>query len=551
MNRLATIVLSLALLVPTGPDQSACAADGESPASSTARVSLHVAALQGDVDAVRLLIKAGSDLNERDAYGSTPLIIAATFGKTDVANVLIEAGADLAAANNEGSAALHVAAFLGRVEIVKALLDHGASRYARNNAGHTAQDAVAAPFENVKDTYDAIGKGLAPLGLKLDYERIRATRPAIAQLLRPLPEDLRAVDYAPTKADDWKVSTPADEGLDPRLVAELYFNAADLQTLYGLLVVKNGALIAERYFNRGAIDQLSGRQSTTKSFTSALVGIALDRGCLSSVEQKMMEFFPEFAGQIADSRKMSITIRQLLQMRSGYPWEEREPRYFDALFLEGNWGWLPHIVDFPLVGEPGTEFRYSNLSSHLLAVIVARACKSQLDAYAREHLFEPIGARLGKWSRDADGYNWGWGEIYLTARDMARFGRLYLKHGEYEGRRVISADWVRASLSRYSARIHISGISASSSAAGLYFRDVGYGYQWWSARAGAHRFDFAWGHGGQLIVLLPQFDMIIVTTADPLYELPNQKGWPYEVRVIDLVGRFINSLPTVAGKAPR
>jgi CubicO group peptidase (beta-lactamase class C family) len=172
-------------------------------------------------------------------------------------------------------------------------------------------------------------------------------------------ENLETVDYTPLPGAGWEVSTPADQGLDTEIVAKLYLNAAELETLYGLLVIKNGYLIAEGYFNDGSGEQLSARQSVTKSFTSALVGIALDQGCLSSVDQKMMDFFPEFAGQITDPRKEQVTIRDLLQMRSGYPWEETTPPYHDILFFSDNWHWLAHIVDFPLTSDPGTEFSYT------------------------------------------------------------------------------------------------------------------------------------------------------------------------------------------------
>jgi CubicO group peptidase (beta-lactamase class C family) len=357
----------------------------------------------------------------------------------------------------------------------------------------------------------------------------------------PRAEDLEAVKYTPLTRDDWKVSTPEAQGLDPMLVAELYLEAAELETLYGLLVIKNGHLIAEGYFNKGSIDQLSGRQSATKSYVSALVGIALDHGCLSSVDQNMMDFFPEFAGQITDPRKEQITIRDLLQMRAGYPWEGRTPPYFDILFFSDNWHWLPHIVDFPLTSDPGTDFGYSNLTSHLLGVIVARACKTDLKSYGQGNLFSPINAEVGDWTPDPDNYNWGWGEIYVTARDMAKFGLLYLNAGEYEGNRVLSADWVKDSLQRYSENINFSGWFSSK--AGRYFSAIGYGYQWWSARVGDHHFDFAWGHGGQLIVLLDELDMIIVTTADPLHHLPEGEGWKFEGAIIDLVGKFIKSLP--------
>jgi len=148
------------------------------------RVSLHAAALQGNLNAIPRHIDAGSDLNAKDAYGSTPLVVAATFGKTDAARALIDAGADMTITNNEGSTPLHIAAFLCRTEIVQALLDKGADKTVRNKAGRTALETVSRPFDEVKGVYDGLGAALEPLGLRLDYERIKATRPKIAAMLR-------------------------------------------------------------------------------------------------------------------------------------------------------------------------------------------------------------------------------------------------------------------------------------------------------------------------------------------------------------------------------
>jgi hypothetical protein len=148
------------------------------------RVSLHVAALQGDLDAIRGHINAGSDLNAKDAYGSSPLIVAATFGRPDVARALIDAGADITITNNEGSTPLHIAAFLCRTEIVQALLNKGADKTARNKAGRTALESVSRPFDEVRTVYDGLGAALDPLGLELDYERIKTMRPRIAEMLR-------------------------------------------------------------------------------------------------------------------------------------------------------------------------------------------------------------------------------------------------------------------------------------------------------------------------------------------------------------------------------
>jgi CubicO group peptidase (beta-lactamase class C family) len=530
MKTVTTIVLLVTLLTPL----PVCGQENSTPS-----LSLHVAVLQGNIDAVRQHIDAGSDLNKKDAWGSTPLIIATTFGRTEVAKALIEAGSDMTIGNNEGSTPLHIAALFGRTEIVKVLLDKGVDKYIRNNSGSTAFDVVAAPFDNDKGIYDKLGAGLKPLGLELDYEQIKMTRPKIAEMLRPKTEDLKGVEYTPIPEGDWKVSTPAEQGLDPMLVAELYLEASKLETIYGLLVVKNDNLIAEGYFNEGSVDQLSKRASVTKSYTSALVGIALEKGYLTSVDQKMIEFFPELADQITDPRKKKITIRHMLQMRAGYPWEETDPKYWDALW---SGEYLSLIEKFPLTSDPGTQFQYSSLTSHWLGIIVARACGTDLKSFGQEHLFSSLGVKVGDWNQDVDGYYIGGGDIQFTARDMAKFGLLYLNDGQYEGNQIVPADWVRKSLESYSDDIDTAGIK--SGRVGSYLYDIGYGYQWWSASVGGHHINFAWGHGGQLIILIDELKMVIVVTADSFWGKDlHWQAWKHEQANINFVGKFIRSLP--------
>ncbi|MFN2196606.1 MAG: hypothetical protein ACK2UW_10845, partial [Anaerolineales bacterium] len=128
----------------------------------------------------------------------------------------------------------------------------------------------------------------------------------------------------------------------------------------------------------------------------------------------------------------------------------------------------------------------------------------------------------------------GAGEIHVSARDAARFGLLYLNDGRFEGQQIIPADWVNRSLQTYSQRAY-DNIGR--------FRDIGYGYQWWSATVGDHPVNFAWGHGGQLIVLLHDLDMVIILTADPFYDVYGSESWAHEKANFDLVGDFINSLP--------
>ncbi len=350
----------------------------------------------------------------------------------------------------------------------------------------------------------------------------------------PSTADLEAVDYAPAPGGDWPVSTPAAHGLDPKLVARLYYDATKVETIESLLVVKDGYLVAEGYFHGGAIDQKTRIQSVTKSYTSALVGIALDQGCLSSIDQKMMDFFPELADQIADPRKKDITIRQMLQMRAGYPWEESTAELFDMLYS----GFRPsYLVPVPLVRDPGTDFEYSNLTSHLVGVIVARACDTDLRSLAEEHLFAPLGVEAGEWITDWEGYYNGHADLYLTARDMARFGLLYLNDGFYEGKQIVPAEWVHDSLQSYSE-------DAWAYRVGRNFQDIGYGYQWWSVRAGEHHYNLAWGHGGQQIAVVKEFNMVIVVKADPLFGQHGDLPWKREKANLNLVADFIAGLPS-------
>lgn len=501
--------------------------------------NLNLAVLQGNLDVVQQHIKFGSNLNEKDQFGSTPLIIAVTFGQDEIAKELIEAGADLSITNNEGSTPLHIASFFGRAEIVKHLLDNGAIKYARNNSGAIPLDIVSTSFEVDKPTYDKLRVALGPLGLKIDYEYIKSIRPQIAKLLKPLPEELSNIDFAPQIIGGWEISNPEDERLETELVKEFYFDASKLETLYSLLIIKNGKLIAEKYFNVGSIDQLSKRASVTKSYISAMMGIALANEDLKSVDQKMIEFFPELQGKITDPRKEQITIKQMLQMRAGYPWEETDPAYWDTLWT-GRY--INDIEDIPLTADPGTLFQYSNLTSNWLSMIITKASGTDLKTFGEEYLFTPLNVKIGHWNQDYDGYYIGSGDIEFTARDMAKFGLLYLDEGRFNEDQLIPQDWVKESLQNYSDDINSVGVQNSK--LGRYFNDVGYGYQWWSATAGEHHFNFAWGHGGQLIVLLHDMDMVIVTTADSFWGKEiHFKSWKYEQSILNMVGKFIYSLP--------
>jgi len=350
---------------------------------------------------------------------------------------------------------------------------------------------------------------------------------------RPDLGNLSPVDYTPAPGGTWTVSAPAAEGLDSTLIAALYARAGTVETIRSLLVVRNGRLIGEHYFHGASIDDKARLQSVTKSVTSALAGIAIEQGCLAGLDRPVLDYFPEQQARVRDPRKRQITVRELLQMRAGYPWEESSRELFEVLYH----GFYPALlVDVPLERDPGSGFAYSNLSSHLAGVIVARACSTDLRSYAREHLFDPLGVEMGEWIQDWNGYYNGHADLHLRPRDMAKFGLMYLQGGVWNGEQIVPAGWVEASLRSYSENAWTIGIGPN-------YRDIGYGYQWWSARAGERRFNFAWGHGGQQIALVPDRDMVIVVTSDPLWGEHGGGPWKREKENLNLVADFVATLP--------
>ncbi len=339
--------------------------------------------------------------------------------------------------------------------------------------------------------------------------------------------------YEPVvRNDGWLISTASEQGVDTEKLNDVYEAAESISNIYSLLVVKNGYLIAEKYFNGKGIDNATPTASVTKSYISALTGIALREQVLTSLDQKMMEFFPEFDWEELDPRKSQITLRHILQMRSGYPWEEFDS-YLNSLFSSSNW--IPLIKEFPLISDPGTRFGYSNLTAHMMGIILARAANSSLLTFGRTYLFDPLGVEVVSWPIDAQGYYYGSGDIAFTPRDMAKFGLLYLDGGMYNGNQIIPSDWIIESFNSYSTTTYSSDILS-------YIRQLEYGYLWWSGTSGTHRFHFAWGHGGQLIFILNDLNMVIVTSAEYLGGQFGQEAWRKESAVMELVGKFISSL---------
>lgn len=299
----------------------------------------------------------------------------------------------------------------------------------------------------------------------------------------------------------WQVSTPAAQGLSSEIFENAFQVAEKMPYIYSLLITRNGYLIGERYFHFYTQHDSQAIHSVSKSILSALVGIAIDRKYIHSVNQKIMGFFPEYTAILVDNRFMDITIRQLLTMTAGLPANESSPGIRNAYELQmlSSDNPVEFIFSHPLDHNPGEEYHYSNASSHLLSVIITKATAMSTKAFAERYLFAPLQISVRDWLRDAQGYYYGGFRMYFVPRDLARFGQLYLNLGNIDGdRRILPQQWVQDSI-RYQVQ-------------GDFF---GYGYLWRLYRVFNYNCYFAWGYGGQFILNIPELNMTIVTIANP------------------------------------
>ena len=269
-------------------------------------------------------------------------------------------------------------------------------------------------------------------------------------------------------------------------------------TRLSLLVVRHGKLAFERYYHGGRADQANNIMSMSKSVLSVLVGVALEEHLLRSVDQRLDELLPEIFRLGDDPRKHSITLRHLLTMSAGLQWQELSPAA-DAVFSARDWPRA--VMELPLVSEPGVEFNYNSGLSHLVSCILARSSGMSTRAFAEKRLFRPLGIRCTRWRRDPQGnYIGGW-NVWMTARDLAKFGLLVLREGQWNGRTIVSRGWVRESTD-----VHIRNRGAVPQ-----FGD--YGYLWWRRGLGGQDVILASGYGGQNVFLVPALDLMVVTTA--------------------------------------
>jgi CubicO group peptidase (beta-lactamase class C family) len=292
----------------------------------------------------------------------------------------------------------------------------------------------------------------------------------------------------------WTRSSPGAQGMDAGVLSRGIAHLATNGSLLSVLIVRHDRLVEERYLHGGGADHANNVHSASKSMLQALLSIAVRLGYIHSLDDRVSTYLPRyFTGAPASER--AITIRDLLTMSSGLHWVEDNTEYR----VQNTSNWLAAILGQKMRDAPGTRFDYSTGDFHVLSAVLQSATGMTTCAFAEHYLFSPIGIAPQHWGVDpTTGTDMGGCDLYMTPRDMAAFGLLYLHGGTSEGRRLVPSSAIRD--------------------AARPVWDVGGGFHysqgWWVRRISGIRMYFAWGYGGQFIYVIPSLDVVFVTSED-------------------------------------
>jgi len=319
-------------------------------------------------------------------------------------------------------------------------------------------------------------------------------------------EPVSAPAPAPDPPFEWPVEAPAAHGMDAALLASLPDALAQTK-ITSALVVRDGAIVSEWYADGFDETTVFPMHSCSKTFTGTIVGAALDDGLIGSLDDPISDYLPQAAG----TDKADITIRQLLCQTSGirwYEWNGREESFWGLYNAEN---WVDYVLSQPMDYAPGTTFTYTTGGSHLLAAIVQAAAGKSSAEYGWERLFAAMDLDSIEWNADPQGVTDGGNGVRLTSRDAAKLGQLYLNGGVWEGKRLLSEDWIEQATQQQSA--------------GSAGRSGRYGYQWWLQTFSGYPTYYAMGFGGQFVFVVPSLDLVAVFTTGGWGD--TYAPWPY------------------------
>jgi CubicO group peptidase (beta-lactamase class C family) len=327
------------------------------------------------------------------------------------------------------------------------------------------------------------------------HMRINALMVAIGIAILPpiaLAQDSCGLPNA--NADQWSVAAPDSVGLASAALCPMvkWLNDSKESNVHAVLVVRHGTLVLEHYFSGS--DEAWGRpignipfgpevrhdeRSVTKSVIALLLGIAIDRGLIKGIDEPVLSFFPEYA-DLRTPEKDRITLRHFVTMSVGLEWHELDIPYTSAAnsYIRMDAAGDPYrfVLEQPVVVPPGDLWNYNSGAAEVIAAVLKKATGKQVDEFARELLFEPLGITDVEWPRYAHGNVIAAGALRLRPRDLAKIGQLVLQRGEWKGTQVIPASWIDAATTP-----QIDGLSP-------YF----YGYFFWLGRSLVDRREVQW-----------------------------------------------------------
>ena len=300
------------------------------------------------------------------------------------------------------------------------------------------------------------------------------------------------------KENDGKFPLAEEYNIDEERLITAFERIQQVEGMASLVVCRNGDIVAEEYYNGYSSDSIKTVMSVTKTVTSLLVGLALEKGYISSVDDPISNYLTGIV-TFPDETKAGITIGQMLKMTFGHAWNGTKPEslYNTYAAMPDH---LQYIIDLPLVHSPGTVFNYSDGASHLLSVIITEATGINTLDFAMEFLFLPMGITNVSWSKDDRGYPNGAASLKISPHDMVKIGNLILNGGRYSGVQVVPESWITA--------MTTTQISTHN--------DVPYGpeygYQIWINSSAEHQYYFAMGWGGQFIFIVPDRNLVVTAS---------------------------------------